>query len=636
MTRGEGDIVAHRYRLLEVIGQGGFGVVWKAYDSGSGSLVALKFLHHATEALDRRFAVEAQALSRINSPYCLRPIDFGQDHGADFLVTEFVDGLSLDDWLATPRSLLERKSVARGIAAGLVAAHREGVVHRDLKPANIIISASNGEPAIIDFGIAKLLGQHQPDITKTGEVLGTPGFMGPEQLRGRKEIGAPTDMYAFGALLYRMLEGRPPFVGDSAIATAMQHLTQPAPAVRQPDAIQLAPLVAQLLDKDPARRPTAAVAEAALGGRSIGAPTHARPRDSSAVLVAAILVGLCGLAAIVVYVVKSDEGPAPTATVQVSPSLSSLLKAPGQPEDAGTVPIATLGDMERDTKDDVSESTACAGLKPLSPGIQPLRTDGGDVWVRIPANYDAGKPLPVVIMFHDAMQSPRRALDGPHYGALNDDEQWLGIAPEGDPWSARDNWRDPALHALVLRQVAGAKERLCIDERRQFALGFGHGGLAALRFAREVPVTAIATFAYRTVKWSPSPEADGPTAPAANAPLLTISVTDDPIQPFIGGRGCTGTKQLSVAEFHTSLHEALGCAKPPAAGNAELGCRTVECAAPLKTCVVDGGRRWPTGESHEDAARIGRLVRGCGEDDPPEGIERLIWDFFVAAPPLDP
>ncbi len=634
MNRSEGDIVADRYRLLVIVGRGGFGVVWKAYDSVSGSLVALKFLHHPSAELDRRFAVEAQALSRINNPYCLRPIDFGHDGGSDFLVTDFVEGLSLVDWLATPKSLLDRTKVACGIAAGLVAAHREGVVHRDLKPANIIINASDGEPAIIDFGIAKLLGQHQPDITKTGEVLGTPGFMSPEQLRGRKEIGAPTDMYAFGALLYQMLEGRPPFVGDSAIATAMQHLTEPAPAVRQPDAVQFAPLVAQLLDKDPARRPTAVVVEATLAGSARRSPPPDEPRSGRRVVVIVGAVGVLALGALAVVGTRGDENPEPVAR-QRSPDVTSLLKQDSTAPDPPAAPIVEAGDMSRDTGRDVGVTSPCRDLRQLRPGIRPLHTDAGDVWVRIPPRYDPARPLPVVIMFHDGLQSPERALESPRFSALGADEQWLMIAPEGDPLAERDHWRDEALHDSVLLQVASAMKLLCVDEQRIYTLGFGHGGLAAFRFARDIPVAAIATFAYRPSKWRSPGEVEKPTLPKGSAPVLAISVTEDPLQPFDGGPGCTNNEQISAAEFHAMLHQALDCADAPAEVRPKTGCETVTCRAPLKTCVVEGGRMWPTGQSYGPFVKLIGSFKNCPDGKRPAGITRMIWDFFVTAPPLE-
>ena len=225
-----GQTISH-YRVLRVLGEGGMGVVYEAEDVRLGRHVALKFVVH--KKLDRRetverFEREARAASVLNHPNICTVHDVGEEGGHHFIAMELLEGESLDALLARgplpPRRLLE---LATQIAEGLVAAHGRGVIHRDIKPANVFVTSA-GFVKIMDFGLAKILQSpaaesltgsesevtQTSDLTTPGLAMGTVSFMSPEQVRG-EEVDARSDLFSFGALLYDMAVGEPPFRGTT-------------------------------------------------------------------------------------------------------------------------------------------------------------------------------------------------------------------------------------------------------------------------------------------------------------------------------------------------------------------------------------------------------------------------------------
>src|SRR2546422_3021879 len=212
-----GLILSH-YRILEQIGAGGMGVVYRARDEQLERDVAIKVLPVGTladEAARKRFRKEALALAKLNHPNIATIFEFSTQSGTDYLVTEYIAGLTLDHKLATG-ALSEKEVVSLGIqlAQGLSAAHEHGIVHRDLKPANLRL-ASDGRLKILDFGLAQLM-SHPNEVgttatlTQSQEVTGTLPYMAPDQLRG-EPAEARTDIWAVGAVLYEMATGRRPF-----------------------------------------------------------------------------------------------------------------------------------------------------------------------------------------------------------------------------------------------------------------------------------------------------------------------------------------------------------------------------------------------------------------------------------------
>ncbi|MEA2560609.1 MAG: eukaryotic-like serine/threonine-protein kinase [Acidobacteriota bacterium] len=255
-----GARLAGRYRILELVGLGGMGMVYKAEDEQLGLPVAIKVLRPDLARDGRRIERFKQELvlgRQVSHPNVVRIHDIGSDGDLVFLSMDFVPGRSLGELLAAEGPLTADRAVgiARQVAAGLAAAHDAGVVHRDLKPGNILIDDS-GRAAISDFGIARSLGG--PGATLPGSVVGTLDYLSPEQARGG-EIDGRTDLYALGILLHEMLTGELPFAGGSATEVLAQRLTGstrellPAEVPRQ-----LAAVIRRLLQRDPDRRPASA------------------------------------------------------------------------------------------------------------------------------------------------------------------------------------------------------------------------------------------------------------------------------------------------------------------------------------------------------------------------------------------
>ena len=280
-----GKVVSH-YRIEEKLGGGGMGVVYKALDTRLNRPVALKFLPPALTGDDdarQRFMQEAQAASALDHPnICtIHEIDT-TDEDQLFIAMAFYDGETLKKRIAHGALPIEEAvDVAAQVARGLVKAHAAGIVHRDIKPANLMIT-NDGFVKIVDFGIAKLMGQTGP--TQTGTTLGTVSYMAPEQVNG-ENVDPQTDVWALGAVLYEMLTGRPPFEGDRAVvvmnAIVQQALTPPSTlrAEIRPDIEQV---VTKALAKDRRARYASArdFLEDTAAGETVGMSTGMRHEAS--------------------------------------------------------------------------------------------------------------------------------------------------------------------------------------------------------------------------------------------------------------------------------------------------------------------------------------------------------------------
>ncbi|TDW90846.1 serine/threonine-protein kinase [Kribbella pratensis] len=261
--------MAGRYRLHDVLGRGGMGEVYRATDEVLGRSVAVKVMRPATETLacPERFLREARASAQIVSPHVVATYDFGSDGDLYFLAMELVEGGSVADELRTsgPFSSERALDVVRQAAAGLAAAHALGMVHRDVKASNLALS-DDGTVKLADFGIVRFLNDAPTTMTSNGHIVGTSLYLSPECAMGQPAEPAG-DVYALGCLLYQLVAGHPPFMGDSPSSIMYQHVhAEPVPpsGLRPQLTSEVEALIFWMLEKDPSRRPTAAqVAEGA-------------------------------------------------------------------------------------------------------------------------------------------------------------------------------------------------------------------------------------------------------------------------------------------------------------------------------------------------------------------------------------
>ena len=251
-----GQTVSH-YKILQKLGEGGMGVVYKAQDTKLDRPVALKFLPHGLDTREperSRFLQEARAAAILNHPNICTVHDVQDHEGEQFIVMEYVDGVTLREKIAEGKLQTETSvGYAIQIAEALEEAHSKGIVHRDVKADNIMVTAKN-QVKVMDFGLARLKGSLR--LTRTSSTVGTLTYMAPEQLRG-EESDARSDIFSFGVLLYEMLTGQLPFRGEHEAAVIYAILNE------EPDPIEkhlveapsdLVHILNRLLEKDPAER----------------------------------------------------------------------------------------------------------------------------------------------------------------------------------------------------------------------------------------------------------------------------------------------------------------------------------------------------------------------------------------------
>jgi len=249
------------YEILEVIGHGGMGVVYKARQLGLNRLVALKMILAGVNASPQdlaRFRSEAEAVAQLQHPSILQIYEIGEQNGCPFLALEYVGGGSLAEHLnGTPVGPRQAAELVLALARAVHHAHEKGIVHRDLKPANVLLQP-DGAPKIADFGLAKRVAEANTAHTQTGTILGSPSYMSPEQAAGHTDqIGPPTDVYALGVILYELLTGRPPFKGATILETIDQvreHDPVPPRFLQPKSPRDLETICLKCLEKSPRRR----------------------------------------------------------------------------------------------------------------------------------------------------------------------------------------------------------------------------------------------------------------------------------------------------------------------------------------------------------------------------------------------
>lgn len=253
-----GQVIADRFVLERLAAAGGMGSVYRATDRATGEPVAVKVIGGGG-AHDLRFEREAELLASFAHPGIVRYVSHGQSAtGERYLAMEWLEGVDLAAALyERGLSMADGVRLVARVAEALGHAHERGVVHRDVKPSNLfLVGGEVGAAKVIDFGIARASGP--AGVTRTGAILGTPGYLAPEQLLGNSEVSARVDVFALGCTLFEALTGRSPFAGDNAMAALANVLINTAPLASslRPDVPPaLDELVAEMLSRDPDRRP---------------------------------------------------------------------------------------------------------------------------------------------------------------------------------------------------------------------------------------------------------------------------------------------------------------------------------------------------------------------------------------------
>ncbi|RME98096.1 MAG: serine/threonine protein kinase, partial [Chloroflexi bacterium] len=233
-----GHTISGRYKIESLLGQGGMSSVYKATDPNLRRTVAVKLIHphlSSDEQFVRRFEQEAAAVAQLRHPNIIQVFDFNHDGDVYYMVLEFIPGETLQDRLKSLNDsnrqfeLADTVKIMATICDAVAYAHDKGMIHRDLKPANVMLNP-NGQPVLMDFGVAKMLGTAQH--TATGAIIGTAKYMSPEQARGERP-DARTDIYSLGVMLFEMITGAAPFDDESTVSILMKHVTEEPPDINQ-------------------------------------------------------------------------------------------------------------------------------------------------------------------------------------------------------------------------------------------------------------------------------------------------------------------------------------------------------------------------------------------------------------------
>ncbi len=647
-----GTTIDGRFRLDAVLGEGAFGIVWKAWDLRDERVVAVKFLKATDAEMRHRFTREAEILSRLRHPNCVAIHSSGVADAGPYLVMEHLAGVELAELREPPLAIPFIEEIARQLADVLAYAHRHGVIHRDLKPENILLVAENGRQVIkvVDFGIAKISAPQLPDLTKTGEMLGTPYYMSPEQVRGSRHVGPASDQYALGVILYELIEGRRPFDGATALGIVLAHLTDAPPPITRPDCpAYLVGMVGRLLQKSPTDRYVDMTAVLRHLERPHEAPVVAvpgvdKPRGRSWGV--ALVVACLAVASAPTLTALLDRPPVeqPISHEQVANALKVINSAP-EAQPAATRDASTGASDPADVAASVDSAVhvdgghrfpagACDG-EPVAYGLRE-RTHRFEFETRrltrfVPPSYDSKTPHPVILVLRGGNEDTGSFLRSSGLPEVARAHGVVLIAPETmDDYNYNDGIVEKSLDLLDREFVD-----LCLDPRRVFVVGHSHGAVGAERLACEPWVRAVGVSSYgRNI--------DDHTAacPVPHpVPLIALWPLKSPLHPVDGGdpAGCRKrtTAIAPLKDMEQRFADARDCTSPPATARAQPGGRCAEwsCRVPYVSCHLDGGHGWPNtpGRRAGDFSfGMQRYFERCSGEPANFESAATIWGFFAS------
>ncbi|MFI2709492.1 protein kinase [Micromonospora sp. NPDC018662] len=536
MSNALPQLVADRYRLITPLGQGGMGRVWKARDEVLHRDVAIKELvpppgltPDERREMRERSLREARAIARLNNVNVVRIFDVLRTDGDPWIVMEYVASKSLQDTIAEdgPVSVAKAVEIGLGVLGALKAAHKAGIMHRDVKPGNVLLG-EDGRVVLTDFGLATIPGD--PNVTRTGMVLGSPAYISPERARDGT-AGPEADLWSLGATLYAAVEGKSPYARPSAIATLAALATEPMPPPR--NAGPLKPVLQGLLRKDPDERITAEVAERMLrkvGGRRVkgislldgvrrpgpNGPRAPRPPLVPAPRPADDQVERASTSASGVAAAASGAVADPTA------------KVPAPTSDAGPTAKVTLPVADPTTKLDADPPVDETRVDDADPALDETRLDGEPV-AAAPAPAPAPRTAPV---------SPAPADTAPVSPAPGGAVSSTGRATVLPGVKAAPNRRNLLLGALVLVLLVGLAVAVPLLNNGDDD-GDGGGPTAGSSVASAGPPAPTASV-------SPSASASPSSASASPTPSASASPSASAFTLPAGWKYYTGSNGFKV------------------------------------------------------------------------------------------
>lgn len=644
-----GAFFHERYRIESILGEGGFAVVYLAVETATGRRVALKLLKTSdgpSARTDRaRFEREARLAGRLRSSHVPRMYDFGEDAtGQMFTAFEVVQGEDLSTLLGRQPRLAP--DVARDLLCQMLEAldeaHRAGLVHRDVKPENIRVAPDPKRPGmlratLLDFGIARATDSGHPSITRTGELIGTPRYMSPEQLTA-KPLTPASDIYSLGVVVFEMLAGRDA-LPDGSWGAQIERM---APG-HVFDSAQLADVDGALLDV--MHRMTTRQVErryrSAAGILSVlrGEPEHAA-LPVAAVAPTAIWAG----AALALAVVAAGVGfaflqaePAPRVPRDTARrQLGNIVRSQDSPPPDAVAPSPNTG------APDMSDSPDTAVLAPQIPPMvwgesgcgEPLGHGGvldvGKLRTWIPKGYKPATPYPVVIGLHGDLDGSGDFVHEAHFDAVADAQGFIFVSPfdGAAPWRNLENSR-----AVVQESIRLVDQRACVDRDRVFLIGNREGGFAALPLSCEpwVRATVIASLGIPKA-------AQSLLSCSTPSPTLWFQPTRAPLVPKAGGIDCQGIERLPLTAVIESFRQRNACdGEPRVTLRKKDGvCHSYNCEPAFTLCEVEGGPVWPgqgrRAGTWEGITRV--FAPNCPEIGPAPTFPMLdvAWKFFDAQP----